>query len=686
MLALALINGTEQASLHVFEFTRPGAKQVSVAGGFNGWNKDKNPLTLGSDGRTWRTELKIAPGRYQYKFVVDGRDWVVDPKVKSVPDGSGNPNSEILVEPADYARLPGKRGDGLITTSAFQHQASKPFQVLTASGLRVMFRSRRGDLDGAEVTVGKRTYPATRVTQDDLTETYIATLPPSTKVYKVHLRDGQAATSFGPFSVTNAAKPVNVPGWVPHTVIYHIFPDRFANGNPATDPKDVQPWDSKPTYRSYLGGDLKGIHNKLDYLQDLGIQTIYLNPVFASSSNHGYETSDYSQIEPRFGTNQEFEDLTADMHRRGMKMVLDGVFNHSGTQFFAFADLVKNQQASAYKDWYQVHAWPVSTEGKPTYEAWAGHGRLPKLRVENPAVAEYLLKEVSAWNKRGVDGWRLDAANEVDSAFWVKFRDRIRQDNPQAWACGEIWTDSTAWLQGDQFDSVMNYPFRDAVLRFVAHGTTTPSEFLDALTSNYYLYTPEVAHNLYNLIGSHDTPRFKTFAKGDDQLCALAAVVQFTWPGVPAVYYGDELGMEGGADPDNRRGMRWDLATPDNALLSTYKKLAHLRRSASFLADSAPTPLFADDAHGTLAYARTSKQGALVVVINRSPSVQSIDFSPPAALRPALARHYRNVLTGQPVSRRADGKFSLTLRPKEAAVLLSTSGPSSTATSIRARG
>lgn len=209
----------EQASLHVFEFTRPGAKHVSVAGGFNGWNKDKNPMSLASDGRTWRAEVKIVPGRYQYKFVVDGKEWVSDPRATSVIDGSGNPNSEVLVEPSDYALLPAKPGDGVVTVSAFRHDRTKTSLVQTGEGLRVLFKARRNDIAQAEVSVGGTRYAASKVTRDDLTDTFVATIPLKTKAYSIRLIDGGEPATFGPYSVPADTHPVAVPKWVSRSEI-----------------------------------------------------------------------------------------------------------------------------------------------------------------------------------------------------------------------------------------------------------------------------------------------------------------------------------------------------------------------------------------------------------------------------------------------------------------------------------
>ncbi|WP_281261198.1 glycoside hydrolase family 13 protein [Desmospora activa] len=263
-----------------------------------------------------------------------------------------------------------------------------------------------------------------------------------------------------------------VPDWAVDTVVYQIFPERFANGDSRNDPPGTLPWDSslQPQADSFYGGDLAGIIQKMPYLADLGINAIYLTPIFRSPSNHKYNTDDYYQIDPHFGELETVKALVHTAHHYGMRVIFDAVFNHAGDGFFAFRDVVEKGEASPYKDWFRIESFPVTTTPQPNYETFAnGVSTMPKLMTQHPPVREYLLQVAEYWTREaGMDGWRLDVANEVDFAFWREFRRRVRSINPNALIIGEVWHDAGPWLRGDQFDGVMNYLFRDAVLAFFA--------------------------------------------------------------------------------------------------------------------------------------------------------------------------------------------------------------------------
>jgi glycosidase len=264
--------------------------------------------------------------------------------------------------------------------------------------------------------------------------------------------------------------PFEAPDWARDAVFYQIFPDRFANGDPANDPPDVQPWDSKPTWFNRMGGDLAGITARLDYLRDLGVNALYLNPIFLARSNHGYDTTDYTRVDPRFGTTETLKALTAKAHLRGWHLLLDGVFNHTGVDFAGFQSLQKEGERSPYRNWYYVHGFPIEVkDGQKNYDGWYGSPWMPKLNVFNPPTRDYLLDIGTRWIREAkIDGWRLDAADEVSHDFWKTFRKSIRSADPSAFLVGEIWGDARDWLEGDQFDSVMNYRWRGAALDFFA--------------------------------------------------------------------------------------------------------------------------------------------------------------------------------------------------------------------------
>ncbi len=342
-------------------------------------------------------------------------------------------------------------------------------------------------------------------------------------------------------------QPEFVPHWPRRAIFYQIFPERFANGDPSNDPPGVEPWGARPKVNNYFGGDLRGIIDHLDYIANLGANAIYLNPVFASASNHKYYTSDYLKIDPAFGTNDLFKKLVAACHEKKIRLVIDGVFNHTGTDHWAFQDIVKNGENSRYIGWYNIYSFPVIVRpSNPNYECWWGSGRLPKLMVENPEVKAHLFEVTKYWTEMGIDGWRLDVPNDIPHEFWVEWRSFVKGINPECYIVGEIWGDASEWLRGDQFDGVMNYEFRKACLDFFCRGTAAPSEFDAQLASTRSHYPAEVNYVLQNLLGSHDTERFLTLCNREVWRLKLAVLFQMTYVGAPMVYYGDEVGWREG--------------------------------------------------------------------------------------------------------------------------------------------
>lgn len=420
-----------------------------------------------------------------------------------------------------------------------------------------------------------------------------------------------------------SAKMVDPPQWAKDAVFYQIFPERFANGDKSNDPAGTMPWGSKPTFDNFMGGDLKGIRKNLDHLQSLGITAIYLNPIFAARSNHKYDTTDYMKVDPAFGTMQDFKDLVADMHRRKMKIILDGVFNHTGDHHFAFQEASASGKVSPYWNWYNFYGYPVVYQPKPNYDSWWGFGSLPKLNYNNSAVPDYILnKVVEFWGRQGIDGWRLDVPNEVNKpGFWEAFRKKVRAINPDAYIVGEIWDDPSYWLSGDKFDATMNYPFRAEVLAFVADRKRNVDDF-DRTLANQRGAQGTATNAMFNILGSHDTERIRTLVGNDPGKHRVAALIQMTYPGAPVVYYGDEYGMQGGKDPDDRRCFDWTRQSWDQDTLAYYKKLIAIRKAHRSLRDGWFHTVMRHNDNGLYSYFREShgKDGILVVVNNgRSP-------------------------------------------------------------------
>ncbi len=404
--------------------------------------------------------------------------------------------------------------------------------------------------------------------------------------------------------------PIDTPDWVRDAVFYQVFPDRFAASGRVRKPGTMEPWDDAPTGHGFKGGDLLGIAERLPYFADLGVNALYLNPIFASASNHRYHTYDYLRVDPLLGGDPALRELLDAAHARGMRVVLDGVFNHTGRGFWAFHHVLENGAASPYRDWFHFdqaalegrrpfrpYPWPTDHEGFPAqvvagatgdergddslrrygYRAWWGLEALPKLNTDNPEVREHLFAVAEHWLRFGIDGWRLDVPTEIrDETFWQEFRRRCRAVNQEAYLVGEIWHECPEWLAGDRFDAVMNYPLAQAILGFAAQGHLDEAvvrahheygrtvhrrdgaAFGAELERLMTLYDPAVTGVQLNLLASHDTPRFRTMAGRDPAAYHLAVLLQATLPGAPCTYYGDEVGIEGNQDPDCRRAFPWD--------------------------------------------------------------------------------------------------------------------------------
>jgi glycosidase len=617
---------------------------VSVAGEFNGWNRLANPLHVAGDKLTWTGVVPIQPGVYQYRFYLNRSDWVLDPAGTTFKDAAGHENSLITVTPAYYDNKPGKVGDGEITMEAVLHRPNAEDTCrLDRRTAYLKLRTRALDVGKVSIVVEgptERKFPMRVISSDDIYDTWqgVIDIPADQKAsYAFELQDGAATLRYGLTESMSGsfvqdlhayAIPEALP-WAEDAVFYHIFPDRFFNGDPANDGPDVQPWGTTPTYANRMGGDLKGIAKKLDYLKELGINALYLNPIFESGSNHAYNVYDYHNVDHRFGTNDELKELVSKAHEQNTRVIIDGVFNHSGTEFFAFKDLVKNGPDSPYKDWYFVLKYPLQVApGQQTYRTFSTAQYMPKLNQDFPACRDYFLDVATSWiQNAGIDGWRLDDANEVSQEFWRHFRTAVRGAKKDAFILGEEWGDAHPWLQGDQHDSVMNYRWRDAVLKFFGSDTGSASEFENELRKVRDDYPPVLVNQMFNLLGSHDTERIRRVLKGDMARVAQAVVFQFTYPGMPSIYYGDEIGMDGGRDPDDRRCMIWDRSKWDMKIFGLHKDLIRLRKESPVLRRGNYQAIEGQLPAGVFGFKRSLNGKSLTVFLNRSSASVSIPVS-----------------------------------------------------------
>jgi len=431
---------------------------------------------------------------------------------------------------------------------------------------------------------------------------------------------------------------IHTPNWVKHAIFYQIFPDRFARGKPkradAFDPKiPLEAWDAPPTLQGYKGGNLWGVIDKLDYLRDLGISAIYFTPIFQSASNHRYHTHDYYQVDPILGGNEALTELLAAAHQRNIKVVLDGVFNHASRGFFYFNDILENGPYSPWLDWFKIEGWPLSAydgDRPANYVGWVGNRALPEFNHDNRDVREYIMQIAEYWLKFGIDGWRLDVPFEVKTpGFWQEFRDRVKAVNPDAYIVGEVWTDSRQWLDGTQFDGVMNYLFTGPTIAFVAGDRVDP-ELVEG--QDYYPYPPidaadyalkmqhllalypwEIQLTQLNLLESHDTTRLLSVVGEDRASSELAHLLLMTFPGAPSIYYGSEVGLAGKRDPDCRRVFPpeslWDANT-----LHKFRQLIALRHRHPALRTGDYKVLYAEGS--TYIFVRICAQEEIIVAIN----------------------------------------------------------------------
>ena len=426
------------------------------------------------------------------------------------------------------------------------------------------------------------------------------------------------------------------PRWVSDAIFYQIFPDRFARSDEVPKPSNLEHWGSEPTVHGYKGGDLIGIVEHLDHLQDLGVTALYLNPIFQSASNHRYHPHDFDRVDPLLGGDSAFDRLLKACHDRGLRVVLDGVFDHASRGFFRFNDILENGQASPWVDWFHIQDPPINgyDESRPPgYRAWWGLHALPKLNTENPEVREYLMQVGERWVARGIDGWRLDVPEEIATeGFWEEFRARVRAVNPDTYIVGEIWREAPDWTVDPlRFDGVMNYPLAEAVLRFAAGDriagdvvadvqlTLVPrmdaAAFRGALDSLMAVYPKSALESQLNLLGSHDTPRVLSMVGEDRSSVLLAAAIVFTVAGAPCIYYGDEIGLTGLRDPGCRGTFPWEkTGSWDGGLLAAFRSLALLRRAHAALRRGDHSHLLAD---GPLyVFERSLADERMIVAVN----------------------------------------------------------------------
>lgn len=388
--------------------------------------------------------------------------------------------------------------------------------------------------------------------------------------------------NFFQLAYINENDVMNRVDWLSQAVVYQIFVDRFYRGeNEGADGGYINiKWGQKPTSNSFAGGNLWGVAQKLDYLCELGVNTLYLTPIFTSKSNHKYDIIDYYNVDPQFGGNAALKKLMDECKKRGMRVILDAVFNHCGEDIKEFRDVRENGKNSPYRDWFVING-DKPTKRPLNYEVFAECDYMPKWNTVNPEVQEYLCRVGEHWiNEYGIDGWRLDVSDEVSHEFWRKFRRRIKSLGEDKVLIGENWHDSLSYLRGDQFDSIMNYAFTKAMLDFFAYGTLDAQGLCDRLNGLLMRNVTQVNFMMLNLLDCHDTHRFYTQCGCDAGKLLNALALELFMPGASMIYYGTEVPTEGGYDPDSRRCFDWNNGgqfTQKVRQVIKYKKLRALQ-------------------------------------------------------------------------------------------------------------
>ena len=411
-----------------------------------------------------------------------------------------------------------------------------------------------------------------------------------------------------------------VPEWAANKVVYQIFPARFA----ASQPVDRSQWYKAPiTSADNLHGDLRGIIEHLDYIRELGIDVLYMTPIFKSNSSHKYDTIDYYHIDPSFGTKQELRELVQKAHERGMKVVMDAVFNHTGREFFAFADILEKGEKSKYRDWYFIDDFPLRNEpGQlPNFKCFAYYGGMPKLNLKNPDVEKFVTDVACYWIEEcDIDGWRMDVGDEISHFFWKRFRRAVKAVKKDALIVGEIWHYAGDFLEGDEWDTVMNYPFYLNLIDLLADEKINVSQFIQNLGYLEGRLNKKCYPLMWNLIDSHDT--FLHLCDDNKKKQHLAAAFQLLLPGMPMIYYGDEFAMPGANDPDCRRGMYWDEEYQDKEMLEWYKQLLKVRKNHACIVEGEPMEIAARDEEETIVLTRKNGEETLALIFNCSSSAR----------------------------------------------------------------
>ena len=727
-------------------------RSVSLAGAFNGWNAAATPMRRGADG-TWTGTVRLREGRHPYKFVVDGSDWRADPaNPVREPDGQGGFNS-VLALGADLSldAAGATVGDGHIDARGLRHDPSRlAWLQRGAQAWTIRYRTLAGDVQQvAFVARDGRRMAMERAGRTGPFDFWQISLPVggTPTDYTFVIQDGpMSVRDPQTYSLdANRTPGISTPEWAKNAVWYQVMVDRFRNGSTANDGPHTRDWrqewyepsawegqDGQTFYNHFVfrrqcGGDLQGLRRQLPYLKSLGVNALYLLPMFQADSNHKYNATNYLHIDERFGaggdyaetearedlldpktwtfnaSDREFLAFLKEAKSMGFRVIIDGVWNHVGTRHPAFRDVREKGRDSRFADWFSVKSWDPFD-----YEGWFGFGELPTFRksdehgLASEAARRHIFEVTRRWMdpdgdgdpSDGVDGWRLDVANEIPMPFWHEWCRFVRSINPQAYITGEIGQRAEPWLDGKAFDAVMNYEFAKPAIRWVLdRKNKIKASELDAKLADLRLaYPTEITYVMQNLLDSHDTDRLASMAKNPDReynalnreqevqtydaakpgpehyrRVRLLALLQMTYVGAPMVWYGTEVGMWGSGDPNNRKPMLWKDLEPyghaeENRVmedqLAHYRRVIALRNAHPALRTGSFRTVLVDDAQDTWVFLREGSGEQVLVALNAGGAPAKI------TLPESLGTGWKSEFVSAPVGT-AEGEFPAVEVPME---------------------
>jgi glycosidase len=693
---------------HLVELTLNGysqARNVYVVDDFCCWFPGAQPMQ--NEAGQWKFTIPLYEGEYHYAFMIDGYKWLVDSdNLKKAKNPYGLDCSLFEVD-KEMLETPTAKMDGKIFLRALYHDQTPRYLDVDKEYAHFKFRAKKNDVTGVTLIAreqkrSEKRVKMTKVWEDKHFEYYecLVHIKRYPVRYLFEVKDENATAYFSELGATYNKEDVReftltkahvnifqIPEWAKGAIFYQIFPDRFFNGDKNNDPPKVAKWGDKPKRNNFFGGDLQGIIQKLDYIESLGVNAIYLTPIFSSISNHKYDIYDYFNVDPHFGNNETLKSLVNEAHRRGIKIILDAVFHHTSDRFWAFEDILRNQEKSKYVNWYFIRKFPVKRRKLlkiltrfplpkklwhmlrfrllPNYETFAVVPFMPKLNLLNSETAEYFMKVAEFWVREyDIDGWRFDVAFGIPFKFWKELRARLKQIKSDLYLLGEFGngnSDPSAWVGPETFDAVMNYPLRSIILDFVVFESISVEEFHQRLMELLGKLPHKAVYSMYNLLGSHDTPRLLTICNGDLKKAKLAIFLQMMLPGSPSIYYGDEVGLQGGNDPDCRGTMEWDCEKWNLELIDHVKKLIKIRKKQPVLTTGKMEVILKDMREHVFIFKRKSENDQAIICINNGKSAKVIDIE--------SNKPFMEALSGT-IFQPSNGTLTITIPPKEGIILV----------------